>query len=158
MRAHSILYRFLILIFFPLISFSFTCSSNVLKLSIELKRLDLWLNLMPGGPGSFHLAAEVNVKNDENYDLKNFNAANISIFQSGNLIYSFRPRFESENGNSNYLYKSQEKIYLISSNESLPINKNLDPNIFVDVFITFEEESGKLFVHKIENVKVEKVY
>lgn len=158
MSAHSILHRFLILVLIPLISFSVNCNSKALKLSIELKKLDLWVNLMPGGPGSFHLAAEVKIKNNENHELKNFNAANISIFQSGNLIYSFYPRFECENGNSNYLYESQEKIYLISNNESLPINKDLDPNIFVDVFITFEEESGKFFVQKIENMKVEKVY
>ena len=158
MSAHSILNRFLILIFILLISFSVNCNSNELKLSIELKKLDLWLNLMPGGPGSFHLAAEIKIKNNETRELKNFNASNISIFQSGKLIYSFIPRFESDSGNENYLDKNQEKFYLISNKESLPINKDLDPNLLVDVFITFEEESGKLFVQKIENVKFEKVY
>ncbi len=158
MSAHSSPHRFLISLFISLISFSFGCNSNALKLSVELKKIDLWLNLMPGGPGSFHLAAEVKIKNNETRELKNFNASNISIFQSGKLIYSFIPRFESESGNSNYLDKNQEKFYLISNNESLPINKDLDPNLFVDVFVTFEEESGGLFVQKIENVKVEKVY
>lgn len=139
---------------------SFHCASEELKLSVRLEKLDLWYNLMPGGPGSFHLAGEMKVKNEESSEIKNLVISDISIFLADTKLYSFTPTFSIINGiTENVSLKlNEERIFSFSTKEGLRINKAAGDSTSVDIFITLKAENGKFHVYQIQQVNIQKVY
>lgn len=143
-----------------LLSYSSQCGSQTLKLSVETLKVESWLNLMPGGPGSFHMFAELKLKNPEDSAIHGLIAAEVSIFQLDKKIYSFAPIILTNDQiiSSIDLEKEDQKLITVSSKSVLSIDKNLDKDGTVDIFIKFKDAKGNSFIHKIENTAIQKVY
>lgn len=139
---------------------SFHCTSDELKLSVQIDKLDFWYNLMPGGPGSFHLAGEIKVKNEESSEIKNLEISDISIILVDTKLYSFIPMFSdvSDTARKMDLKVNEERIFSFSTKEGLRINRATTDSTLVDIFITLKSESGKFFIYPVQQVNIQKVY
>jgi len=147
-----------------IIWFSVSCSSHIeqeekLEIEVENSKINAWLNLMPGSPGSFHISGEFNIAYDSTYGIKNSKkedldsilVTKVEVYQAKNLLYSFTPAFESKSlhdGNMFIKFNSQKR---------LSINKELDPEKHIDLVIHFYS-AGKIFSYKAEGIKIEKAY
>jgi len=131
---------------------------GVLNLSVRTIKIDSWLNLMPGGPGSFHIAGEIKLRNEESCEVKNLILSTITIIQLDKKLYSFVPVFTAkmENGD-NVIPSETEKEFSFYTKSGLPINKKLDVELPVKLIMLFRENDDS-FLYEIENIKVEKVY
>jgi hypothetical protein len=131
---------------------------GALNLSVKTIKIDSWLNLMPGGPGSFHIAGEINLKNEECYEVTNLILSSITIIQLDKKLYSFVPVFTAKIENGDNVFPSEtEKEFLFYTKSGLPINKELDVKLPVKLIMLFRENDDS-FLYEIENIKVEKVY
>lgn len=76
---------------FILVEIITSCSANLSEktfdeLNIKIVDVQSWLNLMPGGPGSFHISGKYGMS--ENLDEKNIFLDKIIVIDSGKEIYS----------------------------------------------------------------------
>lgn len=129
-----------------------------LDLAVREVKMDSWLNLMPGGPGTFHIAGEIKLRNEESCEVRNLQLSNITVAQLDKKLYSFAPAFtpKIENGDS-VIPPGIEKDFLFNTNSGLPINKELDINLPIKLIMLFREDDNS-FLYEVENIKVEKVY
>ncbi len=125
-----------------------------IKLTVQFTDVYCWLNLMPGGPGSFHITGEYSVKNNEPTDFSDVTISRIKVIQGGNELYSFRPagEFESITLNSN-----EERTNKFFVRDHLKINPDLDSERNIDVLFEFTAD-GKVFCVTEENIRIEKAY
>jgi len=130
-----------------------------LALSVKEIKIEAWLNLMPGGPGSFHLSGEIKLANDESCDIKNLSLTKISILQNDNQLYSIIPIFSPkvEDGNTHVLADA-ERDFLFNTPSGIPIKKELDVYTPIKVILMFKESNDETFSNKIENIKIQRVY
>jgi hypothetical protein len=152
------------LILFTLTAFTINISctnygkQSDLSLSIEKIKIESWLNLMPGGPGSFHLSGEILIKNEENHEVGNLNLSLITVRHDDELLYSFKPVFKTKSENEDcHILMDQEKDFLFYTQSGLPINKKLNTEIPVTILLEFNADDAN-FTYEVEKVKVEKVY
>lgn len=129
-----------------------------LSLSVEKIKIESWLNLMPGGPGSFHLSGEILIKNEENHEVGNLSLSLVTVRHDDEVLYSFKPLFKTKSENEDYhILPDQEKEFLFYTQSGLPINKKLNTEIPVKILLEFFSEDAH-FTHEVQKVKVEKVY
>lgn len=159
MKSYFVLTMFIFISAFGKISCAHHPTTGSLNLSVKETKIDSWLNLMPGGPCSFHVSGEVRLKNNESSAIRNLSIVGISIKQGDKQLYSFIPNFNPkiENDTKDIL-EDTEKSFLFYTPTGLAINKELNINLSVKVQIVFVEENSKYFQYEIENIKVEKVY
>jgi hypothetical protein len=127
------------------------------KLNVNVNKVDCWLNLMPGGPGSFHIAGEITVKNNEEFNIDSLQLVRVNIFQNDKVIYSFVPFFNLLNDQVKELKINDEKKYLFGTDKMLEIKKLLDESQNVNAELEFLYDK-KSFSYLIKEIKVEKVY
>lgn len=129
-----------------------------LNLSVREIKVDSWLNLMPGGLGTFHVVSEIKIKNEENYKIKNLHLERIIIEKNDKKIYSFTPIFHPKAENDDrFISAESEKDFLFFTESGLAINKELNVNLSVKVLMIFRAENDHQFHYEIENIKVGKV-
>lgn len=152
-----------ILLIFIVMLLGTSCASHQrndgLAISVKEIKIEAWLNLMPGGPGSFHLAGEIKLGNNESCDIKNLSLTKISILQSDNQLYAIIPIFspKMENSDTNILTDA-EKNFLFTTASGLPVKSELDVDTPIKVILIFKEANDKTFLYEVENIKVQKVY
>lgn len=76
------------------------CSTNLSEknldtLNIKIDDVQSWLNLMPGGPGSFHISGKYQMP--ENLNEKEIFLDKIIVFDSGREIYSLTAELQFVN-------------------------------------------------------------
>ena len=155
-------FRFSIIIIITMSLLDFGCAhrrdGGVLNLSVKTIKIDSWLNLMPGSPGSFHIAGEIKLKNEKCCEIKNLQLSTITLTQLDKKLYSFVPEFTAKIENGDNAIPSETEInFLFYTKSGLPINKELDVELPVKLIMLFKENEDS-FLYEIENIKVEKVY
>lgn len=125
-----------------------------IKLSVSFTDVYCWLNLMPGGPGSFHITGEYSIKNTELTDFSDVRLSRIKVFQGENELYSFQPESEFE---SITLSSNEERMNKFFVRDHLKINPDLDSERNIDVLFEFTAD-GKVFCITKENIPIEKAY
>lgn len=145
---------------FTFLFYASHCDSQNLKLSVKIEKLNLWINLMPGGPVSLHAACEMLLKNNGSFTFKNLQITDVSIFQSNQKLYSFTPLvlFDDKVIESINLNGSEAQKFIFTTKHGLTINKNQDENSPVDVLITFKNYNGDELNYKIDKALIQKVY
>ena len=145
----KILLNIFLIVFGILVS---TCSVNLSekdldRLNIKIVDVQSWLNLMPGGPGSFHISGKYQLPEDLNE--KEIFLEKIIVFDNEKEIYNLTAEIQfisnSPNGIkeftfSNYYQTKIEKILMQKENIDVrlvfSINGNLIPKDFKSIQLT----------------------
>lgn len=118
---------------------------------IELKQLECWLNLMPGGNPSFHYTGEIIVKQVKN----NFIINEIEFFVNEKSIHKSAPITES------FIESLSEdntiEVIRFNSPQNLPVVNEMMKTQFVDIRITFVMNNKKSKIFKKE-VSLQRAY
>ncbi len=159
MKRFSAILYLIISILFILIGCAHSRIDDSLNLNAKEIKITSWLNLMPGGPGSFHSSGEILLRNNESYDIKKISLISISIKQRDVQLYNFVPIFLTKDENDEtYLLKKTEKEFSFRNPSGLPIKRELESDLPIKISLKFKEENDYYFHFEIENIKVEKVY
>lgn len=151
----NLLKSFLLIIIYNLILIS--CSTSQSQLSDYAEQVDIvgveaWLNLMPGGPGSFHLTGEYESMND--FILKS-KLTTIKVYSDSELIYEIK----SENINCE-LQIGQDIQALrnrFNIRGGLKLNERIQTTEKLDVKLIFEL-NGDLFEKDVNDIVLTRAY
>lgn len=151
----NLLKSFLLIIIYNLILIS--CSTSQSQLSDYAEQVDIvgveaWLNLMPGGPGSFHLTGEYESMND--FILKS-KLTTIKVYSDSELIYEIK----SENINCE-LQIGQDIQALrnrFNIRGGLKLNERIQTSEKLDVKLIFEL-NGDLFEKDVNDIVLTRAY
>lgn len=134
-------------------------ASDIMNLTVKEIKISSWLNLMPGGPGSFHISGKIFIRNKESYDINKLSLVNVLIKQRDMQLYNFVPIFlTKDESDDTCLLQETEKEFSFHSPPVLHIKKDLESDLPIKIFLKFKEENDYYFNFEIENIKVEKVY
>ncbi len=141
-----------------------SCASSEkanVELSLEVLKSEInaWLNLMPGvSPGKFHLTGDVSLQNNNDEELNNINLDNITVYSSGEVIYSFKPYFIHKMEGDNFSLKTgMEKVFTFGIENGLKIDERLGKNKFININLNFISDKGSCS-YSIDSIKVEEAY
>lgn len=151
----NLLKSFLLIIIYNLILIS--CSTSQSQLSDYAEQVDIvgveaWLNLMPGGPGSFHLTGEYESMND--FILKS-KLTTIKVYSDSELIYEIK----SENINCE-LQIGQDIQALrnrFNIRGGLKLNERIQTAEKLDIKLIFEL-NGDLFEKDVNDIFLTRAY
>jgi hypothetical protein len=122
------------------------------KNSIRLTKLDVWLNLMPGGKPTFHYSGEIEI---EDYISSIIEFENIYIYSDKRLIHSSQPISEllriDENKNSS------DAVINFYSPKNIEVTKNLIRTKIVDIILILKYGSKQKKIIK-NNIQLQKAY
>ncbi len=151
----DLLKSFLLIIIYNLILIS--CSTSQSQLSDYAEQVDIvgveaWLNLMPGGPGSFHLTGEYESMND--FILKS-KLTTIKVYSESELIY------EIKSENINCELQIGQNIQALRNRFNirggLKLNERIQTTEKLDVKLIFEL-NGDLFEKNVNDIVLTRAY
>lgn len=152
------LFTFILFTFF----FNLGCGSSnkknpELELNIKVHKFYSWLNLMPGGPHSFHFSSEflIELNENTNYDLLKFNK--VIVKQGDNIINEFIPETEREI----IIEDGKEFLYIsVYSKSNVPIPQKLNSNQNADFlfFISEGDENPRTTIYSVKNKTIEETF
>ncbi len=130
-----------------------------LSLEVATSEINAWLNLMPGvSPGKFHLTGDVSLQNNSDEEIKNINLDNITVYSSGDVIYSFKPYFTHKIEGDNFSLKTgMEKVFTFGIEDGLKIDERLGKNKFININLNFISNKGS-YSYSVDSIKVEEAY
>ncbi len=150
----------ILLVILLIISCTSSEKANVeLSLEVVNTEINAWLNLMPGvSPGKFHLTGDVSLQNNSDEELNNIMLDNITVYSSGEVIYSFKPYFIHKMKGDNFSLKTgMVKEYTFGIEDRLKIDERLDKSKFLSINLNFIADKGS-YSYSIDSVKVEEAY
>jgi hypothetical protein len=148
--------RFLFLLpFLFFISLNCTGLKEVHNTDFEIKIIEVesWLNLMPGGPGSFHLSGEFSIHTDPDNVIMDLKLSEITVYSGEDLLYAIKPVFQYSRTEPDYsMNKNKIEVYQFYTESGLEINEILMGNNKINVEFNFvvEEEVIKKTMNDIE--------
>lgn len=147
------------------ISLIFTCcsgqkntSNGSAKVGVNHTYIYAWLNLMPGGPSSFHITGNLRITNHEDLQIDNISIKEAIVSQNGNIIYKFSPEFETIHPEEDFsLRKNEVKEFRFNTTSRLSVSPELDADKLIDAKLIFKS-GDKIFEYVINNITIEKAY
>lgn len=128
------------------------------EVDIKIIEINSWLNLMPGGPGSFHLSGEFAVSSDTENMIMNLNLKEISVFQKENLLYRFEPVSNYSRTESDLSSNSKRiEIYQFYTEKGLEIRESLLGDNVIKVQLNFDVDDEKI-IRILDDVEVTRAY
>ncbi|HPN38577.1 MAG TPA: hypothetical protein PL041_09240 [Melioribacteraceae bacterium] len=149
-------------LFIILISLFFACSSskkntftediNSNGVNIEVKSIYIWLDKMPSSlsNNNLRLAADLIIKNSDDYNNNELKLTKVVIKQDSSIIYSFKPIVKE---NLQYNKKNSRNI-IVSTIEKTELPEEFNVNKEVNAIFIFEIKNKKFF-NIYKNIKVE---
>jgi hypothetical protein len=138
-----------------------SCSKNLegnMDLEIEIIKVDSWLNLMPGGPGSFHISGDFKFTYKDENEIVDLDLTRINIYQDEKILYSFRPFFTYNLKKTDTAsYSENAKEITFGTSPGLPIVRELDPDKPISAELEISS-GGKNLKYMIDDITVEKAY
>ncbi len=112
--------------------------TNINDSEIRIIEINSWLNLMPGGPGSFHLSGEFTLfqENDEiHYQIE---IKKISVYTKNKLIYTFKPELHFSGTEPDISAVNKiAKVYQFFTGSGLEISEQIMAAESIDVELHF---------------------
>ena len=141
-------YRYILPILFVLATNSCSTSDldkNQLNSQIKILEAQAWLNLMPGGPGSFHIVGKYSISSELNQEL--IQLKEIIILSNEKQIYKITPKTET-----NHTISEKEDEYSFYSDSQLKIAEEIkDKNEITAIFVfTYRDEIIEKTISQIE--------
>jgi hypothetical protein len=147
----------LLIISVPLFSCAEKITGNKLNIKVDPVKTYAWLNLMPGGKPSFHLSADIKIKNNSNVPVTNLTLHQIVVYEDTNKIEGFKPVFVNRKDDSdNNFIPGEVKDFSITAPDRVNFEKLYK---LKEINLLLQFSSGdKMFEYMINNVKIERVY
>jgi hypothetical protein len=141
--------------------FLFGCSgskeiSNDFSLRVNIVKIDSWINAMPNSGGGFYISGIMRVKNTNDYTIDSLNMR-MNVYQHDTLLYSLRADFDQSAEPKTPIKPGEEREFTFSSGRGGLRKTSLNENNSVNLEMILSS-GGKLFFHKIDSLKIEKVY
>lgn len=130
------------LLFIMYFSFFISCSTNISekefdKLNIKIVDVQSWLNLMPGGPGSFHITGKYQLPN--NLNEKEIFLDKIIILDNEKEIYSLTAELQFVNNSTTGI-----KEFTFTNHYQTKIEPILMQKDSVDIEIVFSVNGNSI--------------
>ncbi len=127
--------------------FNLCCSSCKLenqdaKIDFSIDEINLWLDLMPGGPADFHFAGAVQIKNNSTEILKNLKIAEVVIKNDDVILYRIIP--ESDLTGKVNLDSNGDKKIKFYSPQNIRMEAVLNKVDSLNVILKFSSENKAL--------------
>jgi hypothetical protein len=121
-----------------------SCSTSQSQLNnyaeqINIVDVEAWINLMPGGPGSFHLVGVYECTDNVKCDGK---LTSIKIFSDNALIYELNK--DSFTCESKIEIEAQSVKYNLNSNPGIKLNEKIQTVEKVDVKLIFDFDGSTI--------------
>lgn len=131
------------------------CSSNLTekdldRLNIKIVDVQSWLNLMPGGPGSFHISGKYQLPEDLNE--KEIFLEKIIVFDNEKEIYNLTAEIQFISNSPNGI-----KEFTFSNNYQTKIEKILMQKENIDVRLVFSI-NGNLIPKDFKSIQLTRAY
>ncbi|MDP2303435.1 MAG: hypothetical protein Q8N03_13545 [Ignavibacteria bacterium] len=127
-----------------------TSSSINYEKMITVNEINLWINLMPGGPPTFHFSGQVGAEIEIAEDIE---LIEVRISQNQKQIFSEKPFFTRL---SKQVPQYNKYLYIFGIKEGLPSNL-INSDSLVDVILIFDV-NGDRFSITLNKLSIEKVY
>ncbi|MFO7525480.1 MAG: hypothetical protein R6W68_08510 [Ignavibacteriaceae bacterium] len=148
--------NFLVIILIPIFIF-FSCTGlkevDGTNVDIEIVEINSWLNLMPGGPGSFHLSGEAAIYSGTDNMIFNIDMKEVSVFTNNDLLYTFKPVFKYSRTEPDYsLNEKRIEVYQFYTESGLEIREVLmgDNRINVELIFKIDDEEIRKTMNDVE--------
>ena len=130
--------------------------SNDIKMEIKTRKMESWVNLMPGSKQSFFISGELIIESKESAFLDSVHLLKCEISQQSKLLYELHPDFQIVNINMD-LVNADGRLVFINLSSGVPIKKelNLEKSISMEIYLT---AINKVYHHRIDSVNVAKAY
>jgi hypothetical protein len=130
----------------------FGCSSSSVDYQrmIVVNEINLWLNLMPGGPPTFHFSGQVGAEIEIADEVE---LEKVEIYQNKKMIFSEKPFFTRLTKQVPHFNKY---LFIFGIKEGLP-SQLINSNDSVDLILIFIVQ-GETISIKINEIIIEKVY
>jgi hypothetical protein len=151
------------LLFFSLLFFSsINCSGlkevNESDFKINIIEINSWLNLMPGGPGSFHLSGELEIHSNPENVVIDLNIKEIIVYSGEQLLYRFKPVFQYSRTEPDFSLNNKKiEVYQFFTEKGLEIREVLMGNNLINVEMTLVIGDKEL-VEKLKDIEVTRAY
>lgn len=131
------------------------CSSNLTekdldRLNIKIVDVQSWLNLMPGGPGSFHISGKYELPED--LDEKEIFLDKIIVLDNEKEIYNLTAEIQFISNSPNGI-----KEFTFSNNYQTKIEKILMQKENIDVRLVFSI-NGNLIPKDFKSIQLTRAY
>ena len=131
------------------------CSSNLTekdldRLNIKIVDVQSWLNLMPGGPGSFHISGKYELPED--LDEKEIFLDKIIVLDNEKEIYNLTAEIQFISNSPNGI-----KEFTFSNNYQTTIEKILMQKENIDVRLVFSI-NGNLIPKDFKSIQLTRAY
>jgi hypothetical protein len=151
-----------VIILLILLPVFFSCSSgeitnDSLKISVTHTYVYSWLNMMPGSPPSFHITGNLRIMNYRDGSINDLSLNEIVITQDNNVIYKFKPAFETIHSFEDYSFKKNEVKEFRFSSSRLSIAQELNADKTIDAGLSFTS-GGKTLEYMISDITIERTY
>lgn len=157
--------------FLILILSFYGCSVHVdsyrkMKLSVEIKNVEIWVDLMPGNQHYFYVIADGYITNNGNFTVKDLKIEKASIYQDAKPIINFNPLAKWTDSSSSEINFTDTLKSLIEKKKAKFSFKNrlnyipqniLNQNDPINILLHFSSDTSS-FYYWIKEIKIEKVY
>lgn len=125
--------------------------------SIKILEVNSWLNLMPGGPGSFHISGEFELLPELHNPDVNFELSTISVYSDGKLVYDVVPVVNPKYLNKENNNSEEGTVFQFGTNPGLEIDERLMANniISAEFHFTIGETS---IVKTVTNIEITRAF
>ena len=141
----------------------FSCSQlenkkDASNISVEIKKFDAWVNLMPGGSPTFHFAGDISITYTGKDSIEYIKMTKVEVFQNDKKLYDEVPYYNEKKRVANvYFLENNPREFLFGSEQNIKIVPELDTDKTVNFELTFQSGEIEKKV-KLNNIKVERVY
>lgn len=141
---------------------SLNCSGlkEVHNTDIEIKIVEInsWLNLMPGGPGSFHLSGEFAVYSDTDNMIMEVDLKEVSVFSKEDLLYRFKPVFNYSRTEPDYSPDPKKiDLYQFFTESGLEIREVLMGENLINIELTFNVDDDEITM-TVNDIELTRAY
>ncbi|MBK7629736.1 MAG: hypothetical protein IPJ23_03300 [Ignavibacteriales bacterium] len=117
---------------------------NKIEKQIDIIDMQAWINLMPGGPGSFHLSGEYEFDGTENINLS---LSKITVYSENKIIYEIS---SADFSNESHAGENIKKIkYRFNIQPGLKLNEMIRTVEKIEVKLIYDFDGSS--IEKIKN-------
>lgn len=135
--------------------FSCKLETQDAKIDFGIEEMNLWLDLMPGGPANFHFAGTVQINNNSNEKLINLELYEVLIKNNNVILYRIIPESDlTEKVNLDTNGEKKIKFYSPQNIRMVALLNNVDS---LNVILKFSSEN-KALSFDAGKFKLDRVY
>lgn len=146
------------ILFFSIINCTGLKEVHNTNFEIKILEINSWLNLMPGGPGSFHLSGEFAIHSEPGNMIMDLNLNEILVYANQELLYKIKPLIQYSRTEPDYSLNNQKiEVYQFYTESGLEIREVLMGENKINVELTFTVDDDEV-IKKLNDVELTRAY